>query len=63
MDHGLDRVGLKTEFVKKTSVLSLVYVLDPCVKIRKCGMLKFTTHTCFMFWFSVFGLTDLGFHE
>ena len=26
-------------------------------------MLKFTTHTRFMFWFSVFGLTDLGFHE
>ena len=28
----LDRVGLKTEFVKKTSVHSLVYVLDPFVK-------------------------------
>ena len=30
----LDRVDLKTEFVKKTSVLSLVYVLDPFVKTR-----------------------------
>ena len=30
----LDRVGLKTEFVKKTSVPSLDFVLDPCVKIR-----------------------------
>ena len=27
VNHGLDRVGLKTEFVKKTSVPSLVYVL------------------------------------
>ena len=38
-------------------------VLVPFVKTRQCDMLKFTTHTClsFMFWFSVFGLTDLGF--
>ena len=34
VDHGLDQVGLKTEFVKKTLVLSLVYVLDPLLKIR-----------------------------
>ena len=36
------------------------------VKIRQCDMPKFTTHTCFKFhvyWFLVFGLTDLGFHE
>ena len=36
------------------------------IKIRQCDMLKFTTYTCFKFhvyWFSVFGLTDLGFHE
>ena len=61
----LDRVDLETALYKKTSVHSLVYVLDPCVKIRQCGMLKFTTHTCFsfMYWFLVFGLTDLGFHE
>ena len=41
------------------------FVLDPCVKIRQCDMLKFTIHTRFMFWsrFSVFGLTDIGFHE
>ena len=30
----LDRVDLKTEFVKKTSVLCLVYCLNPFVKIR-----------------------------
>ena len=30
----LDRVDLKTEFVKKTSVQYLVYSLDPFVKIR-----------------------------
>ena len=37
------------------------------LKIRQCDMLKFTTHThlflSFMFQFSVFDLTDLGFHE
>ena len=30
----LDRVSLKMEFVKKTSVLCLVYSLDPLLKIR-----------------------------
>ena len=34
VDHGLDRVDLKTKFIKKTSVPSLVFVLDPFVKIR-----------------------------
>ena len=41
--------------------------LDPFVKIRQCGMLKFTTHThtClnFMFRFFGFGLPDLDFYE
>ena len=59
VDHSLDRVGLKMEFVKKISLPSLDCVLDPCVKIRQCDMLKFTTHTRFM----IFGLTDIGFHE
>ena len=31
VDHGLDRVDLKTEFVKKISVHSLVLCLDPFV--------------------------------
>ena len=30
----LDQVDLKTELYKKTSVLCLVYVLDPLLKIR-----------------------------
>ena len=30
----LDRVDLKTEFVKKTSVHRLVFVLDPLLKTR-----------------------------
>ena len=30
----LDRVALKTEFVKKISVPSLDFILDPFVKIR-----------------------------
>ena len=35
VDHGvLDRVGLETALYKKTSVPSLVCVLDPFVKIR-----------------------------
>jgi len=34
VDHGLDRVSLKTEFVKKTSVHSLALSLDPFVKTR-----------------------------
>ena len=34
VDHSLDRVGLKREFVKKTSVPSLVFILDPFLKIR-----------------------------
>ena len=45
VDHSLDRVDLETALYKKTSVHSLVYVLDPFVKIRQCGILKFTTHT------------------
>ena len=32
VDHVLDRVDLETELYKKTSVHSLVYVLDPFVK-------------------------------
>ena len=51
MDHGLDRVDLETALFKKTSVLCLVYVLDPFIKIRQCDMLKFTTHTCLNFMF------------
>ena len=66
VDHGvLDRVNLKTEFVKKTSVPSLEFVLDPFVKTRQCDMLKFTIHTRFMIWILVFGfgLIDISFHE
>ena len=48
-------------------VHSLVYVLDPCVKIRIVWYAQVhNTHTCLKFhvyWFSVFGLIDLGFHE
>ena len=66
MNHGLDRVGLKTEFVKKTLVYSLVCVLDPFIKIRSviCSSSQHRhVFPVFMFWFSIFGLTDLGFHE
>ena len=30
----LDRIDLKTEFIKKTSVQYLVFSLDPLLKIR-----------------------------
>ena len=65
----LDRVDLKTEFVKKTSVHSLDYVFRSICKDQIVWYAQVhNTHTCFQFscfgyWFSVFGLTDIGFHE
>ena len=66
MDHGLDRVNLKMEFVKKTSVPSLYYVLDPFVKIRIVWYAQVhNTHTFYVLdiGFRFFGLTDIDFHE
>ena len=62
----LDKVSLETAFYKKDSVCLVKIQFRSIAKIRQCGMLKFTTHTSLKFhvcWFSVFGLTDLGFHE
>ena len=61
----LDRVGLETALYKKTSVPSLVCVLDLCVKIRQCDMLKFTIHKRFIFWirYSGFWFNRSWFHE
>jgi len=48
----LDRVNLETALYKKTSICFRIVDLDPLLKIRKCGMLKFTTtHKFHVYWF------------
>ena len=62
----LNRVDLDTELYKKTSVQCLVQCFRSIVKDQIVWYAQVhNTRTClsFMFWFSVFGLTDLGFHE
>ena len=65
MDHIWDRVDLKIEDRQEDLGIHSLVCLDPIVKIRIVDMLKFTTHTSFMFeyWFFVFGLTNICFHE
>ena len=65
MDYVLDRVDLKTEFVKKTSVHSLVYVFRSIVKLDSviCSSSQHTHLFKFHILVFGFGLTDLVFHE